>query len=84
MRASAITLLIATGLVAMACGSGESPSNAGPAQPLENGDYQKPPSSFEDPPSTDTPSDYQKPPSTYERPGGGTLLAGHRGRAPRR
>jgi hypothetical protein len=71
MRASAITLLIATGLGAMACGSGESPSNAGPPQPLENGPYQKPPSSYEDPPSTGTPTDYEKPPSTYQRPGGG-------------
>jgi hypothetical protein len=69
MRASAITLLIATGLWATACGSGESPSNAGPAQPLENGAYQKPASSYEDPPATGTPTDYQKPPSTYQPPG---------------
>ena len=75
MRASAITLLIATGLWAMACGSGESPSNAGRPQPLENGTYQKPPSSYQDPPSTGQPSDYQKPPSTYERPGGGSGTA---------
>ena len=74
MRASAITLLIATGLWATACGSGSSPSNAGPTPPLENGEYQKPPSSYQDPPSTGQPSDYEKPPSTYERPGGSGVL----------
>ncbi len=72
MRASAITLLIATGLWATACGSGESPSNAGPPPPLENGTYQKPSSTYQDPPSTGTPSNYQDPPSTYQRPGGST------------
>jgi len=69
MRASAITLLIATGLWALACGSGSAPNNAGPAQPLENGQYQKPSTTYQDPSSTKNPSDYQKPPSTYQ--GGG-------------
>jgi len=70
MRASAITLLIATGLWAMACGSGGGENTSGSA-PLENGQYQKPSSSYQDPPGTDTPSDYEKPPSTYQPPGGG-------------
>lgn len=70
MRASAITLLIATGLWALACGSGGSGGYGGSPQPLENGSYQKPPSSYDQPPATNTPSDYQKPPSTYQAPPG--------------
>jgi hypothetical protein len=74
MRASWITLLLATGLSAVvACrgnGGGNGPS--GQAGPLENGSYQRPSSSYEDPPSTPQPTDYEKPPSIYEGGGSGT------------
>jgi hypothetical protein len=66
MRASSITLLLATGLWAVAaCGSGGG-DPSGHAGPLENGDYQKPFTSYEPPPTTPTPSDYETPPSIYE------------------
>lgn len=68
MRASSITLLLATGLWAVAaCSGGGDPS--GQAAPLENGSYQKPFSSYEPAPSTPTPTDYERPPSIYEPPG---------------
>jgi hypothetical protein len=72
MRASSITHLLATGLWAVvACsGSGGGNGPSGQAGPLQNGSYQKPSSSYEDPPSTSQPSDYEKPPSIYE--GGGS------------
>lgn len=71
MRASSITLLFATGLCAMAACSGNGGGNgpSGQAGPLQNGSYQKPESSYEDPPSTPQPTDYEKPPSIYESGG---------------
>ena len=71
MRASSITLLLATGLWAVAAcsGNGGGTGPSGQAGPLENGSYQKPSSSYEDPPSTSQPSDYEKPPSIYQSGG---------------
>lgn len=76
MRASSITLLLATGLLAVAgCGSGDgaNPSGgpSGAVPPLQNGSYQTPPPSYDRPASTAAPDDYEKPPSIYEKPGSG-------------
>jgi len=82
MRASSITLLLATGLWAVAaCGSGGGDGPTGQPAPLQNGSYQKPFSSYQPAPSTPAPSDYEKPPSVYDdghsdtptSPGGGEL-----------
>ena len=72
MRASSITLLLATGLWAVVgcSGDGGGPGPSGQPGPLENGSYQRPSSTYDDPPSTPQPSDYEKPPSIYEKPGG--------------
>jgi len=72
MHASSITLLLATGLLAVVgCGSGEGPNPSGAVPPLENGTYQTPPPSYDRPASTAAPSDYERPPSIYEKPGSG-------------
>jgi hypothetical protein len=61
MRADSITLLLAGGLLAFAgCGGGGGAAPGSPNQPLDNGAYQKPPSTYQKPPSTtDKVSDYQ-------------------------